>query len=401
MSRARVYAFGVRFSSLAFRFLAILAVLTGAMFRYLFGRLRAGRLSPHDRDRLRGRILASTLDRLGATYVKLGQILSTRPDIIPPGIVEELETLQDKVAPVAYGEIESVLASELGALRERFETIERAPLAAASVAQVHRGTLDSGDAVAIKVQRPKAKMQIERDLVLMDVGARVLEWIPSVKLLSLRGSVAEFAVAMRQQVDFRLEAENNRRFRLNFADVEGVEVPALFDELCSERVLTMAFVDGVRATEPERVGGDRKLLARRGAAAIQKMVFDDGFVHADLHPGNILLTDDDTVYLIDVGLVASIPDDLLRPFVETFHALSSSDGKAAARLFYIHAPTVGTKDYAQYESEVEAYFETFYGKPLGELEARRGRRGHHEHFEATQGADRSDLHGRAYRDAGR
>src|SRR5690606_3385736 len=106
-----------------------------------------------------------------------------------------------------------------------------------------------------------------------------------------RGAVAHFAEAMHKQVDFEQEARNNRRFAANFADVEGVEVPRLFDELCSRRVLTMEFVEGVRATEPEKVGGERKLLAQRGAAAIQQMVFKDGFVHADLHPGNIMLTD--------------------------------------------------------------------------------------------------------------
>ena len=280
------------------------------------------------------------------------------------------QTLQDNVRPIPFAQVQHVIDQDLPpAARARIVSIDPVPVAAASVAQVHKGVLDDGQVVAIKVQRPLAAPQIERDLVLMDLGARVLEWIPSLKLLSLRGSVAQFAEAMHRQVDFEKEASNNRRFAANFADVDGVGVPALVEDLCSRRVLTMAFVDGVRATEPEKVGGDRKLLARRGAGAIQQMVFKDGFVHADLHPGNILLTDAGEVVLIDLGLTAEIPKDLMRPFIETFHALSQKDGKAAARLFYVYAPTVGTKDYAQYEREVTEYFDTFYGKPLGELEA--------------------------------
>lgn len=360
----------MRFLSLVLRSLAILAVLTGAFFRYVGRRIVAGRLDTEARDRLRGQVLVSTLDKLGATYVKLGQILSTRPDIIPPGIVRELETLQDKVQPIPFEQVVRVLDEDLSKeARARIVDIDPVPVAAASVAQVHRGRLDTGEAVALKVQRPLAAPQIDRDLVLMDVGARMLECIPSLKLLSLRGSVAQFAEAMHRQVDFEQEANNNRRFAANFAHVDGVEVPKLIEGLCSRRVLTMEFVNGVRATEPEKVGGDRKLLALRGAAAIQQMVFKDGFVHADLHPGNIMLTDEGVVVLIDLGLVAEIPKDLMRPFIETFHALSQKDGKAAARLFYVYAPTVGTKDYAQYEREVTAYFDTFYGKPLGELEA--------------------------------
>ncbi|MFW5921070.1 MAG: ABC1 kinase family protein, partial [Polyangiales bacterium] len=160
----------------------------------------------------------------------------------------------------------------------------------------------------------------------------------------------------------------NRRFAHNFADVEGVDVPALYDELCTRRVLTMELVEGVRATEPEKVGGDPKKLALRGLDAILRMVFQHGFVHADLHPGNIILTRDDRVVLIDLGLVAEIPDDMKRPWVETFMALASQDGAAAARLFYVYAPRVGTKDYAAYERDVVAYFQEIAGKTLGEVE---------------------------------
>jgi ubiquinone biosynthesis protein len=146
-------------------------------------------------------------------------------------------------------------------------------------------------------------------------------------------------------------------------------VPALHDDLCTAKVITMELVDGVRATEPEQVGGDRDALAQRGLDAILRMVFRDGFVHADLHPGNILLTERGVIYLIDLGLVAEIPAEMQRVWVETFVALTQQDGRAAARLFYGYAPTVGVADYARYEADVMGHFELFAGKPLGEIEA--------------------------------
>jgi ubiquinone biosynthesis protein len=241
-------------------------------------------------------------------------------------------------------------------------------VAAASVAQVHRATLTSGEVIALKVQRPDARAQIERDLAILRFAARVLDAIPSLRMLSLPGAVERFGHALSGQLDFRDEAEHNRRFAKNFAAVDGIAVPALVDDLCTERVLAMEFVEGVKATEPERVGGDRARLARLGGEAVLKMIFEDGFVHADLHPGNIILTADDRVVLIDLGMVSEIPADLLRPWLQTFVALSQRDGAHAAELFYGYAPSVGDTDYAAFEAEVVVFLDGLYGKRLGEVE---------------------------------
>lgn len=364
----------MRILALGFRFLFILWSFAGAFCAYGWRRLtlRVGHLSPTDRtlrvDRLRGEVLAELLERLGATFVKFGQILSTRPDLLPPGLIESLSRLQDQVPPLPFEVVLRVLDESLDpTVRARLSHIEPAAVAAASVAQVHRGRLDTGESVAVKVQRPKAPMQIERDLVLMQMVARMLDYVPTVRMLSLPGSVERFSEAMRGQLDFRLEARNNRRFAENFREFEGLEVPALYEDLCTSRVLVMAFVDGVRATEPEKVGGDRAKLARIGAECMLKMVFEDGFVHADLHPGNIMLTEDKVV-LLDLGLVATIPPDFIRPWCQTLMALAQQDGHAVARLFYSYAPSVGRTDYRAFEADICRFFDKYYGRSLGEVE---------------------------------
>lgn len=354
------------------RFLWIAILFFGIVPRYVLRRLHAKtRPSAAERERMWGDVLADTLERLGATFVKFGQILGSRPDLLGPGIIDGLARLQDAVPPAPFSTVERVLATELGAdRRARIVHVEREPIAAASVAQVHEGRLEGGERIAIKIQRPEAHEQIERDLAILSMGASVLDLIPSFHMLSLPGSIKQFGDALRAQLDFRLEARNNRRLGANFASMKGVRVPDLYEELCTERVLTMELIDGHKATNPEKVKGkkERRRLAARGGEAILKMVFEDGFVHADLHPGNILFKDDGTMVFIDLGLVAEIPPDLMRPWIDTFQALGKNDGRAAARMFYSYAPTVATKDYAAYERDTIAFFDRFEGKRLGEVE---------------------------------
>ncbi len=331
-----------------------------------------------------GELLASALESLGASFVKFGQILGSRPDLLPPGVIASLARLQDNVAAVPFAHLEPVLREAWGAEFDAVQ-VHAAPLAAASVAQVHEGRLPDGTRIAIKIQRPLAREQIERDLVLMRVFARVVDRIPSVHLLSLPGSVERFGNALHAQLDFRVEAANNARFKRNFAGAErnrktrlpSIRFPEVIDAYSSERVLTMVFVEGTKATHPEAVGAHmseaERLLARadlaaRGGRAILKMVFEDGFVHADLHPGNILLGEDGVMTFLDLGLVAEIPSDMMRPWVDTFTALAQRDGKRAAELFYGYAPSESVTDYDAYERDVSAYLETLYGVLLAEVE---------------------------------
>jgi ubiquinone biosynthesis protein len=372
---------------LALRFVHIALVIAFTALVYAWRRVRAGRLDQAGVEALRGEILAVMLEKLGATFVKFGQILSTRPDLLGPGYTEKLARLQDAVPPAPFAEVSRVLDEDLGAVhdgaasgpkpraahggagaRARIASIDPEPVAAASVAQVHRARLDTGESVALKIQRPAAEAQIERDLAILGFFARLADRVPSVRMLSLPGAVARFGQALAGQLDFRREAENNRRFAASFAPIPGVAVPKLYPELCARRVLAMEFIEGVKATEKNSVAGDRKKLARVGGEAILKMVFLDGFVHADLHPGNIILANDGRVVMIDLGMVTEIPPDLLRVWVDTFVALGQGDGKTAAKLFYGYAPTVGDTRYAEFEREVSENVARLVGKSLGEVE---------------------------------
>jgi ubiquinone biosynthesis protein len=359
----------VRAVLLVIRGVWISLVLLWAFVSYGARRAARWRLALEDKERLRGEVMARAFERLGATFIKFGQILSTRPDLLGPGYIAPLSRLQDQVEPAKWKAIAAVLAAELGPERRaRIVDVDPTPVAAASVAQVHRATLDTGEVVALKIQRPGVHRLIHGDLSILGFWARVVSVIPSMRPLSLRGSVEQFGVSLAGQLDFRLEAQNNRRFAAMFAGWDGLAVPRLHDALCTERVLTMEFVDGVKGSEPDAVGGDRARLARLGADAILKMVFTDGFVHADLHPGNIILTDDGRVVFIDLGMVAEIPKDLMRPWTTTFLALGQQNAAEVARLLYIYSPRVAKVDYDAYERALEDHFARFHGKPLGEVE---------------------------------
>jgi len=352
------------------RSLAIAFVLGLVPFRYL-GWLLTRDVPPtaHEREVEQGALLASALERLGATYVKLGQILGSRPDLLPPGWVEGLARLQDRVKPISIDAIQGVLdRAWTPEQRALVASVDPVPLAAASVAQVHLAHLTSGREIVLKVQRPDAREQIERDLVLMRLFARIADRIPTVDLLSLPGAIERFGDALAQQLDFEHERENNERFTHNFRRVKNVRFPVVLRELSGGTVLAMERAPGVKATELHRVGGDRHELAERGGRAILKMVFEDGFVHADLHPGNIFLAEDGTMTMLDLGLATEIPEDMRRPWLDTFSALAARDGKRCAELFYEYAPTVGTTDYASYERDVAGYLTQLYGARLADVE---------------------------------
>lgn len=309
------------------------------------------------------------LEDLGATYVKVGQIMSTRPDILPPWMIDELVKLQDSVPPFNSKLIPAEFEKAFGRQPEEiFAEFDDKPIASASVAQVHEARLKSGEKVAVKIRRPGVKEKAELDLEVMDLFARSICIIPSIRLTSPVEAVEEFAKSIKGQLDLKNEAENNHRFHENFRNNPKVIFPKLYEEYCAENILTMEFIEGYKLADIDKTNSDPKELARQGLRAIFQMIYIDGFVHADLHPGNLRFFDDNVVCYFDLGMVAELTDEDRERFVESFMAMAQNDGKMVAKLMADYAPYQNIQDWDAYEKDVAEYVNTYFGKPLNEIE---------------------------------
>jgi ubiquinone biosynthesis protein len=289
-----VYPSGSRWENLA-RFSQIGRVLVRHGFGFVFDVRRERRekrgaeevLAPNFGARLR-----RTLDDLGPTFVKFGQVLSTRPDVIPESILSELQKLQNTAAPIPLEQAQRVIEEDLGVPVEKlFAAFDPVQLGSASIGQVYRARLRSGEAVAVKVQRPGARGRVEADLALMrDLAALLDARFGDRILIDVPGLVAEFEGVILRELDYGAEAQNARRFAHNFAGTR-VKVPAIYLDLSTRRVLTMEFIEGTRFQnlEPRLLPpAERRRVATMGADAIFKMAFEDGFFHGDPHPGNLV-----------------------------------------------------------------------------------------------------------------
>ncbi len=270
-----------------------------------------------------GRTLRLTLQRLGATFVKLGQIASTRPDLLPQEIIDELSVLQRQVPPFSGAIARRVIEEETGrSIAELFSRFDDVPVASASVSQVHRATLRAtGEEVAVKVRRPEIVRRVELDASVILAGARLLGAVDSLAALDPVQQGRAFCDAIRAQLDFRSEARNNRRFREALAALPGVVLPRLYDSLCGERVLVMDWIDGVHEHEIELAGLSPRAFAPLLIEMFCTMVFDHGFVHADLHPGNLLFLRGSRVALFDLGMVADLDDEARLLFAQALFYL--------------------------------------------------------------------------------
>ncbi|MCK5019509.1 MAG: AarF/ABC1/UbiB kinase family protein, partial [Candidatus Peribacteraceae bacterium] len=260
--------------------------------------------------------LRLALDELGPTFVKFGQILSTRPDLLPPVFIEELEKLQDRVAPFDSIQAKKIVEQELGKpLDQLFKQFESKPIAAASLSQVHKATLLNGKTVAVKIQRPKIKEIIELDLDISIDLAGLLEhrlhngWVYHPKLI-----VKEFKRAIEKEINFKNEAHNYEKFRINFKDIDYIKVPKVYWEMTTSKVLVMEFIDGVKINEithkKHKDIFELEKVAKHGAESVLKQILEDGFFHADPHPGNLLIMPGGVLGVLDYGIVGRLePSD--------------------------------------------------------------------------------------------
>jgi ubiquinone biosynthesis protein len=356
------------------RFLVIAWVLTLYVARYVLA--RAGTLFIRNAERrrvavarLRGRLLCSGMARLGATFVKMGQVMSTRPDLFDREVIDELRELQDRLPAFPTADARRIVEQDLGcAIEDRFTSFDE-PVAAASVAQVHRAHLRDGTEVAVKILRPDVRERVERDAAILLAGARLLEVLPSAKASEPREHLAHLVQGILDQTDLGLEADNYDRFRRNFASFEGVHFPKVYRAESGKRVLTMEFV---RGTKIDELGpGDHSLVVDRLRNALLKMLFEDGFVHADLHPGNFVVMPGSEIAIFDVGLVKGLAEELLVQYIDWNRCLvmgTSEDYVRHLRKYYLQdRPNV---DWDALTRDVEAFASSFRGKTAAQIEAK-------------------------------
>ena len=267
-----------------------------------------------NREKDRGMRFRMALEELGPTYIKLGQILSTRPDLIPEVIAKELEKLQDSTKPFSYIRVRQIIKEELGKEPdELFKYFCPTPLAAASIGQIHKAILHTGEKVIVKVQRPLIQKMIQVDLEIMHYIASVMEHhFEELEVQKPTLIVEEFAKTLNKEVNFELEAAYTQRFGEFFMDDPTVYVPKIFKEYCSERVLTEEFINGIKISQiqqyQEQKGINLHILADNAAKSALRQIFDFGFFHADPHPGNIFVMTGNVICYLDFGMVGRLSD---------------------------------------------------------------------------------------------
>jgi ubiquinone biosynthesis protein len=344
-------------------------------FGYLFEHRRLRRRDLVDGlPSQRGAHLRAMLDELGPTFVKFGQLLSTRPDLLPPDIIAELRALQDDVTPFPYADVELVIQAELGLPIERlFLEFEPTPIAAASIGQVHRAVLPNGRRVAVKVQRPDAPRQIEADIALLYQAAKLAkDRVRRLDFIDARGIVDEFSRSIRQELDYRTEARNAETFRRNFPGHPHVRIPRVYWQYTRARVLTLEFIDGVQLRDIDKATTslpDRRRLAEIMTETWMTMVFEHGFFHGDPHPANILVLEGARqIGLVDFGLAGKLTDadlaTLSRLFIDAVNENVDAIPKRLAELG-VRYP----KDReAEFTAALRELFYRYYGAPLSQID---------------------------------
>lgn len=311
-------------------------------------------------------------EELGGTFVKLGQMLSVRPDLVPLNFVEEFSKLQDTVKPFppeqAMAEVESQLDSPLEKL---FDDFDQAPLASASVAQVHRATTKNGHDVAVKIQRPAVNSLIQTDLNILSDLAKLLEkHVPESKLYNPVAIVDEFARTIRHGLDFIREARNMDRFRRNFEEDDTIYVPKVYWELTTSNVLTMEYIDGIKLKHLDKLesaGLDRRTIAINGAKATLQQVFEHGFFHADPHPGNILVLEKNVIAPLDYGMVGRLDEELQDMLAELSTGIVQQDVDKIVKIFRKMGLIDEDVDERKLKLDLRDFIDQYYQVPLSQL----------------------------------
>ena len=308
--------------------------------------------------------LRMALAELGPTFIKLGQILSTRPDLVGTTLADEFKQLQANVPADRPELVEQLIESELGKpVGELFAEFEPQAMASASIGQVHRARLRSGEAVVVKVLHADIDKKVAVDMDILAGLAVVADMVPEFRNYRPQAIAAEFQRSMRRELDFGREQRNIQQFAHDFRRDETVRIPRTYPELSSRRVLTMELLDGIKLSETERLAEahvDTEELARRGAAVCLKMIFDNGFYHADPHPGNVMALDGCRIGLLDFGMVGRIDERLHENVSEMLVALSNLDAEHMTSMIVRLGKTPADLDRSALALDV-ADFLSYYG----------------------------------------
>jgi ubiquinone biosynthesis protein len=324
------------------------------------------RLSSAERMRL-------ALEELGPTFVKLGQLLSTRPDVIPHAFIKEFEKLQDNVLSFSFDDVLRQITSELGGPVEQFfAEIDPVPLAAASIAQVHRARLKTGEDVVIKVRRPGIVEVVESDIsALVSLAGLAERHVSGSEIYNPVGVVREFARTIRREMDFSREAHTIEKFRDNFKSTPWMYFPCVHWAQTSRGILTMEYVAGVKVSDQEKLfdqGLDGKLIARRGADAFLEMVLNHGFFHGDLHPGNLLILPDNVICLLDYGIVGRLDEGLKTFLTDILSAIVNRDMDEVVSLLLFAGDISDSLDTRALKRDLFNFIDGYYEIPLKEIE---------------------------------
>jgi len=347
--------------------LADMVARSRRLFRH--GNADIARFSAAERMRL-------ALEELGPTFIKLGQLLSTRPDLIPLSFVCEFEKLQDSVPGSPFEEVKAQIERELGGpVATFFTAIDPVPLAAASIAQVHRAQLTTGEDVVIKVRRPGVVELVESDIdALMGLANLAERHVSGSEIYDPVGVVREFARTIRREMDFAREGHTIEKFRENFTSSKWLYFPKVYWKQTAHGVLTLEYIDGIKVSDLQsldKAGSDRKLIARRGADAFLMMVLNHGFFHGDPHPGNVLILPDNVICLLDYGMVGRL-DEGLRTFLsDILFAIVNRDMDEVISLLLFAGDISDNLNVRALKSDLSNFIDSYYEIPLKEIEVGR------------------------------
>ncbi|MEW5957960.1 MAG: AarF/ABC1/UbiB kinase family protein [Chloroflexota bacterium] len=314
------------------------------------------------------------LEELGPTFIKFGQILSTRPDLLPPAYLAELGRLQDQVPPEPWAQVKALLEEELAAsLEQLFTTFDPAPFAAASLAQVHAATLPDGQAVVVKVQRPDIEKTINLDLdILYDLARLAQERTPLGQYYNLVELTEEFAITLRAELDYRREGRSADRFRANFTGEKQLYVPRVYWDYTSQRILVMERISGIKISDIEALdaaGYARRRIAHHSARFIIKEVLEDGFFHADPHPGNIFVMPGEVIGLMDFGTMGHLEPDDRANMVRLYIVAVQLDTAGIVDQLVRMGIASHTPDPTALQRDIRRLLHKYHGLPLADIRA--------------------------------